>query len=289
MFLYFLVNFEKVNFPRYILHHMIWALKKSQEDDRLFIPYGRLISEIFYQGGLLSALKSFGVVSDNYLGTMTGKYINGSTVRSMGIVKIVVKLKSDLQESMIVSDLMVDFPPISKEDNNEVLEAYVTNHYEKTREIINFSYIPNIMAGTPLRINKKRKSKKTTSEAVEVLVSEPKPKKAKKAKAAPQVNVAEPILPTIQEEVEDLEPVKILDKRTRGGTSVGSSEAVSAQPKPRIHKKRRCVRKMKVSDYVWQEEEVKARTDLISRAERRKKANVDQEGSLVEKSLTVAN
>jgi len=44
VFLYFLVNFEKVNLPRYMLHHMIWALKKSREDDRRFIPYGRLLS-----------------------------------------------------------------------------------------------------------------------------------------------------------------------------------------------------------------------------------------------------
>ena len=93
---------------------MIWALRESIEKGRKFIPYGRLLSEIFYQGGLLKALKDSGVDSDNHLRTMTGKNIKGYTLRIMGIVKTVDKLEFDLKESMIVSDLMIDFPQISK-------------------------------------------------------------------------------------------------------------------------------------------------------------------------------
>jgi len=181
VFLYFLVNFDKVNFPRNIFHHMIWALKESPDKNRKFIPYGRLLSEIFYQGGLLTALKGSCVVTNDHLGTIVGKYINGNTLRSMSIIKEVDKLESYLKESMIVSDLMADFPPISKEDNPEVLAAYVTTHFEKTGEIINLSSIPDTMAGTPLRIARKRKSTKTASEAV----VEPKPKKQKQSKKAP--------------------------------------------------------------------------------------------------------
>lgn len=48
------------------------------------------------------------------------------------MIKIVDKLDTDLKESIIVSGLMVDFPPISKEDNSEVLVAYVTDLFEKT-------------------------------------------------------------------------------------------------------------------------------------------------------------
>jgi len=95
IFLYSLVNFEKVKLPKYIFHHMNWALKESQEDKRKIIPYDRLLSEIFYQGGILIALKDFGVVFDDHLGTMTGKYIKANTLRSMGIVKKVEKLESD--------------------------------------------------------------------------------------------------------------------------------------------------------------------------------------------------
>ena len=109
VFLYFLVIFEKVNLPRYIFHHMILALKESHEDNMKFVPYGRLLSEIFYQGGLLIALKQSGVVCDEHLGTITGKYINGKTLRNMGIVRKVEELSLDLMESQIVSDLMLTF------------------------------------------------------------------------------------------------------------------------------------------------------------------------------------
>jgi len=245
-------------------------------------------SEVFYQGGILNALKVSRVVSDDQLGTVVGKYINGSTLRSMNLVKTVDKLETDLKESMIVSDLMVDFPPISKENNPKVLVAYVTTHYEQTREIINLSSIPNTMAGTPLRIAKKRKSKKFSSEAVEVEAFEPKPKKAKKEKDVPHVNIVEPVLPTIQEEVEDLEPVKVLDKRTRGGKTFGSSEVVPVQPQSKIHKKRRTtIRKMKESQYVLQEDaDVEAATDLVTRMEINKKV---VEASLLEKVVALAN
>jgi len=81
--------------------------------------------------------------------------------------------------------------------------------------------------------------------------------------------MVEPDLPPIQEEVADLELVKVLEKRTRGG----SSKDATSQLKPKVQKKRKCVRKMKVSDYVIQEDaKVEAATDLVTRMERNKKA-----------------
>lgn len=78
VFLHFPVKFEKVNLPRYIFHHMLWELK-----ERRFIPYGSLLSEIFYQGGILNALKVSGVVFDDHMSTVDGKYINGYTLRRL--------------------------------------------------------------------------------------------------------------------------------------------------------------------------------------------------------------
>lgn len=54
-----------------MFHHMVWALKESQKNERRQVPYERLLSEIFYQGGLLNLLKKNGVASDDDLGTMT--------------------------------------------------------------------------------------------------------------------------------------------------------------------------------------------------------------------------
>jgi len=137
---------------------------------------------------------------------------------------------------------------------------------------------------------RKRKSKKAI---IEVVV-EPKPKKQKQAKKAPQLIVVEPTLPTIKEEVADLGPVKILDKRTRGG----SSEAATFQPKPKIQKKKRNVRKLKVSTYDEQEDvEVEVATDLVTRMERRKKVAAESsepkpdehEAFIIEKAIGVAS
>jgi len=249
VFLLFLVTFEMVNLSRYIFHHMLWALKESQDKERKFVPYGRQLSEIFHQRGILEALRLSKVVIDEKLDTVVGKYINATTLKNMYLVKEVTKLSTDLKESMILSDLIGDFPLISKEDPPEVRVAYEFDHSQRTGEIIQYSSIPDTMYGTPLKIaTKKRKSKKISLEVAEVEdeASEPQPKKAKKEKVALQVNEVGHALPTIQEEVEDLKPMKVLDKRTRGKKYVGSSGSLPVQSK--IQKKKRThVRKMKES------------------------------------------
>jgi len=72
----------------------------------------------------------------------------------------ILVLESDMHESKVVSDLMMDFPPISKEDNPEVLAAYVMTHFEQTSDIINYNAISETMSGTPLIVESKRKSRK---------------------------------------------------------------------------------------------------------------------------------
>jgi hypothetical protein len=95
---------------------------------------------------------------------------------------------------------MDDFPPICKEDPPEVRVHYVYEHWKTTGETIKYSDIPDTMYGGSLPIaSKKRKfKKKATSEAAnDEEASEPQPKKAKKEKAAIQLNVVGSTLPTI--------------------------------------------------------------------------------------------
>ena len=141
VFLHFFVKFEKVSLPRYIFHQMLWAMRESQEKERRFIPYGRLLSEIFQQGGILNALILSGVVNDDQLGAVVGKYINAGTLKNMYLIEEVKKLDTDLNESMIFSDLITNFPPISKEDPPDVLAAFVMAHYEKKGEVINYGSV----------------------------------------------------------------------------------------------------------------------------------------------------
>jgi len=77
---------------------MLWALKQSQNSNRSWIPYGRLLSEIFHQGGIPKALKLLKVINDDQLGTVTGKIINAGTLRNMNLIMMeeFTKLKTDL-------------------------------------------------------------------------------------------------------------------------------------------------------------------------------------------------
>jgi len=66
---------------------MMWALKESQDNKRSRIPYGRLMSEIFHQGGILKALKKSNIITNAQLGPVTSKVINGRTLRKMHLIK----------------------------------------------------------------------------------------------------------------------------------------------------------------------------------------------------------
>jgi len=76
VFLHFFLKKEKANVLKYIFKHMIKTFKESQLINRAWIPYGRLISEIFNQGGFLRGLSETRGFADDMLGTVTGKIIN---------------------------------------------------------------------------------------------------------------------------------------------------------------------------------------------------------------------
>ncbi|KEH15245.1 hypothetical protein MTR_1638s0010, partial [Medicago truncatula] len=153
---------------------MCWALKESQKNGRRQIPFGRLLSEIFVQGKLLKYLRETGVSSDEELGTVVEKIINGKTLRSMKLIDDVVSSKEDLAVETVQSDLMTDFPSISKEDNHEVLYQFIKAHFELTGTIISVASIPEKIGGAPLKVKGKRSRKESKVDVVA-----PKPKKSK--------------------------------------------------------------------------------------------------------------
>ncbi|RHN60231.1 hypothetical protein MtrunA17_Chr4g0023381 [Medicago truncatula] len=48
IFLHLFITREYANVPKYIFKHMIQQLRESQEKNICWIPYGRLLSEIFH-------------------------------------------------------------------------------------------------------------------------------------------------------------------------------------------------------------------------------------------------
>ena len=225
----------------------------------------------------MKALKQSKIITDAQLGTVTGKILNGRTLRKMLLIKKedFAEHNTDLKESSVVSNLMDDFPPICKQDPSDVRVNFVYEHWQRTGETIKFDDIPKTMYGSALPVAIKRKSKKkATSEADDdEEASEAKKKKVTKEKGASSVQRVRSDKPTLQDEVQDLKPTKILNKRTRSGKSAGSSQSPPRQPSISKKNRKPSVRKMKVSTFaIEEEEEIETATDLVTSEVKRKGA-----------------
>jgi len=130
--LYFLAAYQAINLPRYLMHHLCWAIKEGIKGKRKQVPCARLLSEIFFQGGLLKTLDKFNLISDRILGIVIGKMINDKTLQHMKIIKKVSSNEKDLKESSVPSRPMRDFPSIIKEDNPEVLTGYLAAYAKES-------------------------------------------------------------------------------------------------------------------------------------------------------------
>jgi len=161
--LYFLASFNKINLPRYIMHHLCWAINKGIRGKRKQIPCGRLLSEIFIQGKLLEIFRRNNLASDQALRTKTGKMINGKTLQNMKIIKKFSPNEKDLKESTALTKLKTDFPPIYQERNSEALAKLVTD-YAKELGIRLDTEAP-AAAEVPLQVRRKRTASDAGSEA----------------------------------------------------------------------------------------------------------------------------
>jgi len=204
--LYFLASYQKINLPRYLMHHLCWAIKEGIKGKRKQVPCGRRLSEIFSQGKLLEILRKSKLATDRILGTVTWKIINGKTLQNMKIIRKFSPNEKDLKESTVQSELMMDFPPISKEDNPEVLVEYIAAHAKETSETIQNEDIPDTSNGAPLRIKGKRTKVDTESEAP---VAKAKKQKVAKAEATNYDSASAPA------------PKR---KRVKGDTSITNEE-----------------------------------------------------------------
>jgi len=162
--LYFLASFNKINLPRYIMHHLCWAIKEGIRSKRKQIPCGRLLSEIFTQGKILEILKRNNLASDQVLRTKTRKMINGKTLQNMKIIKKFSPNQKDLKESTASTKLMTDFPPIYQERNSEALAKLVAD-YAKDLGIRMDSETPAAAAEVPLQVRRKRTASDAGSRA----------------------------------------------------------------------------------------------------------------------------
>ena len=150
--LYFLSAFDKINLPKYLMHHLCWAIKEGIRGKRKQIPYGRLLSEIFTEGKLLETLRRNQLASDKTLRTIIRKIINGKTLHNMKIIKKFSPNEKDLKESAVQAELMKDFPPFYKERNPEVLAELIAGYVKESGGIILDDETPDVPYEAPLRV-----------------------------------------------------------------------------------------------------------------------------------------
>jgi len=119
----------------------------------------------------------------------------------------------------------------------------IHDHLQSTGENIQLEDIPDQMYGGALPMAKSRKTKRKSLTKDEYLddASEQPAKKAKKDKVA---EVTSFCLSIVQEEVQDLEPIKVLNKRTRSGKEVVPSPLQPSIPK---RKRKPVVGKLKIA------------------------------------------
>jgi len=186
VFLHFFIKKKIANVLKYIFKHMIKTLRENQLNNRVWVPYGRLISEILHQGGILKGLNDTKVFTDQQLGTVTGKIINGSTLGNMKLIKQedIKNLDTDMKESRVSSNLMENFPPICKQDPLDVQLYFIHDYLKSTGEEIQLEDIPETMYGGALPVAKSRKTNRKALTKDDYLdeASEQPAKKAKKAK-----------------------------------------------------------------------------------------------------------
>jgi len=205
----------------------------------------------------------------------------------MQLVKKFTPLKSNISEFMVVSDLMANFRPICKKDSLVVQMALLSDHYANTSEIIGLEEVPEEMYGGKLPVEKGRKVKRKEMTQEEYLEAEKPSKRVKKDKASEKLKTDGSDLPTIQEEVQDLNPEAIVEKKTRSGkTAAPQSTKAPEQILLKKRKKTPALRKLKESVYVTEEiDGVVAATELVTREVKKKKA---EEAVALQKALEVA-
>jgi hypothetical protein len=204
----------------------------------------------------------------------------------MKLISVVTKLKTDLSETKAQSDLMKDFPPICKKDPIEVQMHFIIDHFETYGKVIRLDDVLEEMYGGALPVAKGRKSKRNATSKEEYLEAEQPAKKSRKGKvAADKLKIGGSGLPSIEEEVQDLDASEVLNKRTRSGKAAASSTVTTSELPP-VPKRKPAIRKIKESPYVTEEVEgVEAASCLVTRELKKKKA---KEAAALHKALETA-
>jgi hypothetical protein len=120
--LLFLVQGVQLDLPAYLFHFLCGYIKNTQEKQTALVAFPRLLSELFYQGGLVEHLKELG--EHHVVHEIISKFFNAEVLVNMQRIK-----KSELlypQQPLLKKEVGRPFnPDIPQVYKNEPLEVIV--------------------------------------------------------------------------------------------------------------------------------------------------------------------
>jgi hypothetical protein len=193
-----MATFKRIDLPKYLLHHMCWAIKEGISRERKQVPCGRLLSEIFHQGKLLETLKRYKEASDSCFKVITSdRILNSKSLYAMKIIDKPLVDEKWIELTTTESEPLKNFPSIIQENNHVVLASLVAAHARESG-VNNEAVVaaPNVVVAS---IPKKRRGKAErvitkeqpdeAFEAIEKGEHEPKKKKAPLQMVCPKFEV----------------------------------------------------------------------------------------------------
>ncbi|XP_050896277.1 uncharacterized protein LOC127103022 [Lathyrus oleraceus] len=162
-FIFYLKNEDKINLFAYIFNHICEYIKDTTKLHKKNVPYPRLLYELFYQGRLIDALKTFPDNKDL-------KEIHENIIFAYVLANLKLMKKSDVVASMVPLSIICTYPDyleeyhvITNKDNPErkkidlVAQNNVQNPFKKRKEIK--EYIDELISSTVLMSSKTRRGR----------------------------------------------------------------------------------------------------------------------------------
>src|ERR1044072_1976751 len=148
-----------------------------------YIPFGRIITDILIESGLVKTLIEAQCTED--LVATTGEVLDASNLKRMGALKEIKvdPVPEDPKEAIRRTMTVDGYPVWSKADNPEVLAFYIFSLEQEGYDTSTWTYDDFPDCPPDMLTQKKRKSRKRKSEEEEKPKQKKKSKKSKKEKA----------------------------------------------------------------------------------------------------------
>src|ERR1044072_8539168 len=180
--LYYLINHDKICLPSllfYYLRDMVQKTRTTTNEGKKvvsYIPFGRLISDILVENGLVKFLEEEAEYTQD-LTASVGDVLDARNLKKMGIVQsiIVDPIPANQEEILGRSKDIHDFPLFTKLDPPEVIAEYIFMMQEAGFDMSNFDY--DHLPDAPEIVGPRKGKKKKRSE-----LDEPRKEKSRKSK-----------------------------------------------------------------------------------------------------------